>query len=257
MCIIKYKDEIFNECVFPKLNSPYKEALEDAVKFILKKFSIQGIIVTGSIINGTPYNSSDLDIFAINSRYERQRIQKYFNKVPCEIFISTQQIVKREIEEGLLSGNSTTSNMYSTGFTIYDQNQIIYKLKSKAKDVIARGPTNSKILMQSLRYGIANSYENAMDIKDTDPYMSIIILSKTIVDAVLYKLREIGKWEPKHKELLKELEKYDIKLFNLIKNFHSTSNFEDKFKIAEEIIDNTIKIHGFFEWQSEIEIRKE
>lgn len=257
MCVRRYKDEVFKECVFPKLDSPYKEALEDAVKFILKKFSVQGIIVTGSIISGTHSKSSDLDIFAINNRYERQRIQKYFNKIPCEIFISTSTIIKEEISEGTTSGNCTTAHMFSSGFTIYDQNHLVYKLKNKSKDLIARGPSNSKIIMQSLKYRVADSYENAMDIKDSDPYMSIIILSNTIVEAVNYKLRELGKWEPKHKDLLKELEKNDMNLFNLIKKFHEIDNFDDKFKISQEIIDNTIKVNGFFEWESEIEIHKD
>lgn len=257
MCIRKYKDEIFSECKFPNLDSPYKEALEDAVKFILKKFSVQGIVVTGSIINGKFHKTSDLDIFVINNRYERQRIQKYFNKVPCEIFVNPPQIIKNEIEESRLSGDCTTAHMFASSFVIYDQNQLVYKLKHKSKELIARGPSNSKLKMQMIKYHIADNYENAVDIIESDPYMAVILAGQAIFDAVIYKLRELGKWQPKHKELMAELEKNDIELFNLVKSFYDNTNFSEKFKIAEKVMDLTIKTHGFFEWESEIEIHKE
>lgn len=256
MCIRRYKDEVFSECKFPELESKYDRALKEAIRYILKKFSVQGIILTGSIIQGTYHKSSDLDIFVITSRYERQRIQKYFNNIPCEIFISTAQIIKKEIDEGSIMGICTTADMFYNGFTIYDQNQLVYKLKNKAKDVIVRGPVNTKIKMQTLKYKIADMYENALDIKDTDPYMSLILISDAVIRAIKYSLRESGKWEPKAKYFMQELEKHNIDLFSDIKLFYNSNDFQEKFNIAERIIDNTIKERGFFEWESELEIHK-
>lgn len=257
MCIRRYKDEVFSECKFPEIDTKYDKALKEAVRYILKKFSVQGIIVTGSIIRGNNHQSSDLNIFVVNNRYERQRIQKYFNNVPCEIFISTPTIIKKEIEDGCLDGNCTTADMFGTGFTIYDQNQLVYKLKNKSKDVIIRGPITNKIPMQSLKYKIADQYENAVDISESDPYMTLILLSDVIIKAIKYKFRESGKWEPRHKEFMKELEKFDYDLYNQLKLFYDSNDFNDRFKIAEKIIDSTIKTHGFFEWESEVEIHKE
>lgn len=257
MCVRRYKDQIFSECKFPQLDQPYDESLKDAVKFILKKFSVQGIIVTGSVINGNPSKSSDLDIFVVNNRFERQRIQKLFNNVPVEMFISPPHVIRQEIEASRETGDCTTANMFSTGFVIYDQNYLVYKLRNKAKEIITRGPSNSTNNLLLNRYRIADTYENAVDIIESDPYTALILINQAIFDAINYKLRTLGKWQPKYKEILTELEKEDKELFELIKTFYDSHDFQDKFKIAEKIMDVTIKTHGFFEWESEIEINKE
>ena len=257
MCVRKYKDQIYSECVFPKLEQPFERALSDAVKLVLKKFSVQGILFTGSLIQGGSYKSSDLGIFVVNNRLERQRIQKLFNGVPAEIFISPAKVIKQEMEDGRDNGSCTTANMFSSGFVIYDQNQLVYKLRNKANEVISRGPSNSEFKLQLIRYRIADVYENAVDVMNEDPYNAIILMSNAVYSAILYRFRILGEWQPRAKEIMPELKKSDEKLFNLVKSFYDSPDFKDKFKAAEKIMDITIKTHGFFEWESEIEIQKE
>ncbi len=257
MCIRNYREQIYSECIFPKLDEPYNLALAEAIKFILRKFSVQGIIVTGSVIYGKATKTSDLDIFVVNNRLERQRIQKYFNGVPAEIFISPPSIIKKEMEESTDSGNCTTATMFSSSFIIYDRNQLVYKLRNKSKEIISRGPSNSPNKLQLIRYRIADSYENAYDTIETNPHNSMILISNAVFEAILYKFRLMGKWKPKHKEIMLELEKTDKELFDLAIKFYEGSDFKTKFEIAEKIMDITVKTHGFFEWESGIELQKE
>ena len=77
---------LFEQCRWPELPARYAEALRGAVRFILERFAdTQGIIVSGTILRGNPAPSSDLDIYVIRQKSQRQRIQKFFRQVcpPC------------------------------------------------------------------------------------------------------------------------------------------------------------------------------
>lgn len=255
--MIKYTDDLFGECKFPNLQSPYKEALEDAVKFILKKFSVQGIIVTGSIISGRPSKSSDLDIHVINNRYERQRIQRFFNNVPTEIFVNPVHKVKEYLEEEFISGKASTASMYVNGFVILDQNQNVFKIRSKSKEILSRSPSTNSFILQNIRYQAADTYENGTDVIETDIPMALSLISEAVRLAIHYKFRKEGKWIPRHKDLFIELDKLDSNLSRIAKDFYLNPDIQQKFKIAEQIMDLTIKTRGFFEWDSDTEIYKE
>ena len=82
------KNKLLAECNWPKLAEKYDIALRMAINYILENYKPIGIIASGTIICGTPDKSSDLDIYVIHNESFRQRLQKYFNGVPAEIFIN-------------------------------------------------------------------------------------------------------------------------------------------------------------------------
>jgi predicted nucleotidyltransferase len=79
---------MLENCDFPKLAAPYDVALRGAVSFVLASFTPVGIIASGTILRGNPDATSDIDLWVIHLEPMRQRLQKFFNGVPVEIFIN-------------------------------------------------------------------------------------------------------------------------------------------------------------------------
>ena len=79
---------MMSQCKWPDLPEKYGKALREAVRFILNRFDVSGIVAAGTIIEGNPDLSSDLDVYVIHRKLFRQRIQKFFNDVPAEIFVN-------------------------------------------------------------------------------------------------------------------------------------------------------------------------
>jgi predicted nucleotidyltransferase len=101
---------VLARCTWPPLPSPYDEALRDAVAFILREVDPVGIIATGTIVRGTPHESSDLDVFVIHGAPHRRRIQRFFHGVPAEIFINPASTVRRYFAEECRDGRPITAN---------------------------------------------------------------------------------------------------------------------------------------------------
>ena len=74
-----------NATTVVRLSEPYARSLEEAVAWIRMEYSPLGIVASGSIIRGNPDPHSDFDIHVVTEGV-RQRVQKFFNGIPCEIF---------------------------------------------------------------------------------------------------------------------------------------------------------------------------
>jgi predicted nucleotidyltransferase len=246
-------DALFAACKFPSLQSPYNEALIEAVKYILKKFYVEGILVTGSVIRGEHSKTSDLDIFVINSRPERQRIQKFFNNVPAEIFVNPPNQIRAYFADSFKTGKADTAHMFASGFIILDLNQIIFKLRNKGREIFDGHPNPGEVQLKQLRYHVADAYENASDLIGIDNPSAIILMSQAVFLGLQYRFWTANKWLPRHKDLFKDLEKLDPFLAGLGRDFFNESSLEQRFKTAQEIMDYTIKTRGFFEWESAVE----
>jgi predicted nucleotidyltransferase len=54
--------------------NPYRSALRDAVRYILDRYVPVGIIAAGTILRGNPSPTSDLDLYVIHAKPERQPV---------------------------------------------------------------------------------------------------------------------------------------------------------------------------------------
>src|SRR5680860_986680 len=80
------------------LAEPNATALEMAIAFIHERYAPRGIIVSGTIVRGTPHASSDLDFMVIHDATWRRRSQRFFNGVPAEMFVNPEFQMRRTIE---------------------------------------------------------------------------------------------------------------------------------------------------------------
>jgi hypothetical protein len=122
------------------MTSHQTTALNYAILFITQTFDVQGIIASGSIIRGGGNAKSDFDIFVIHRGDFRQRVQKYFDGIPCEIFVNTIEWAYMYFEDEKSTNRPVTAHMLASGrIMIGIEDTEILKLVEDAK-VYAQTP---------------------------------------------------------------------------------------------------------------------
>jgi predicted nucleotidyltransferase len=246
-----HSESLFAQCRWPDLPARYAEALREAVRFILERCpDTQGIVVSGTILRGNPAPSSDLDIYVIRRELQRQRVQKFFNGVPAEIFINPAKKVSDYFEDEARDARPITAHMLSTGFTILDCDGVIAGLQARARQLLQTPPDPSAETLTTARYMAATRYEDATDVAGTHPETARMILGLAVHDMVRYHFRADHRFVPRDKDLLDALETWDAALGALVRRFYSAATLEAALVAAEQIADRTIATRGFFEWES-------
>jgi len=246
-------DHLPKKCKFPDLPEKYDKALREAVEFILNRFDPCGIIVSGTIIRGNPAPTSDLDIYVIHSESFRQRIQKFFNGIPAEIFVNPPSAIEGYFRDEGAEGRPVTAHLLSTGFVILDLDPVVEDLQNKASRFLAKSPSYSDAALTNARYMTATLYEDAIDILGKDPAAANMLLSRAVYEMLHYLFKRSAKFIPRGKDLLNAVAIIDPDIAKMARKFFQTSDLEKRCKLAGQIADGTIGERGFFEWESEIE----
>ena len=246
-----YNESLFAQCRWPDLPARYAEALREAVQFILERCpDAQGILVSGTILRGNPAPSSDLDIYVIRRELQRQRVQKFFNGVPAEIFINPAKKVADYFATEQRDARPITAHMLSTGFTILDCDGVIAGLQVRARQLLQTPPDPSAEILTFARYMAAARYEDATDIAGTRPETARMILGLAVHDMLRYHFLTDHRFVPRDKDLLDVLATWDAPLGTLVRRFYGAATLEEALAAAEQIADSTIATRGFFEWES-------
>jgi hypothetical protein len=219
--------------------------------WVRKDFKPIGIIVTGSIIRGNPDLNSDFDIYVIHQATFRQRIQKYFDGIPCEIFVNTFKHIYDYLEQEHQDNRPVTAHMISTGRVIEGADNLeLQKLIQSAKEFLLKSPPLTDIKKINMRYAISTLFEDATDVKDTDILTSTYFLNKLVSDIIDYTFRNNCIPLPRPKERIIYLEQNYPDIGKLIEDYYRTENFYDKYTVAKTLVGRTIGEYGFFEWDS-------
>jgi hypothetical protein len=242
--------EMIDQCVFPDLSDPYAQALHEAVAFILTRFAPIGIIASGTILRGSPDPASDLDLYVIHPQPYRQRIQKFFNSVPAEIFINPPQQIKRYFIEEQAEYYPITAHMLGTGFPILELDPLIAELRQLALQSLAEPPKASPESLLFMRYMAANWLEDAADLVRRDEATANLFLSQAVLESIRYHFIASGKYLPRSKELISAIELFDLELGGLLRQFYMVSDCAIRLGLAYQIADRSIQLHGFCEWES-------
>lgn len=237
------------QCRFPDLADPYQTALREAVFYLIDRFHITGLIASGTIIRGNPSPGSDLDLFCVYEGDTRQRIQRFFNGVPCEMFVNPPRRVYQYFEDENRTGRQITAHMFSTGVVILNVDGVLDDLLTKATEMLNVSPQPDPQWLTIRRYIMADSIENALDLRYEKPDTAMLLLSSALKELVYYVFISQSKPIPRDKDLLDRLSEHDPALARLFHAFFSASG-DERFVIVEQIADATIGTRGFFEWES-------
>jgi len=246
-------NDLLAKCRWPKLPKKYAQALQDAVDYILQRYHVSGIIVSGTILRGDPDPASDLDIYVINQENFRQRVQKFFYSVPTEIFVNPAHMVQRYFEEEQSNRRPITAHMLASGFVILQLDPVISELREKAEHLLGQPPEAPKNLIP-YTYFPALLFEDALDVAGKDLATGQMILGQAVSEMLKFCFVRAGKFIPRQKSLLSELEVIDPATTNLVRSYFEADSYDLKIDLASKIADRTIEKHGFFEWESSIEM---
>ncbi|MBN2305194.1 MAG: hypothetical protein JXQ72_11985 [Anaerolineae bacterium] len=235
---------------FPTLDEPYNTALRAAVTYILDTFEPLGIIASGTIIRGNPGPSSDLDLYVIHGELWRQRVQRWFDGVPAEIFINPPDAVWGYFESEVRDARLLTAHMLATGVVILDESPVIEELRSWARTMLQAQPNPSAERLVQMRYLVAAEFEDARDVAGTDPLTARLILAKAVHGMLHVAFWKANRFIPREKDLLATLADLDAPLGELARTFWSTNDLTQQIELAGQIADRTIGARGFFEWES-------
>jgi predicted nucleotidyltransferase len=246
--------ELLTQCRWPALGEPYASALQAAVVFILERFAVHGIVVSGSIIRGNPHPGSDFDIMVLHAKPQRQRLQRFFHGVPTEIFVNPPQSLRSYFAEEHRDGRPSTAHMWTTGFVILDRDPLIDELRAEAAAWIQKQPDPSPLALTIKRYFNADEFENALDLVVDDPAMASLLMHHALFSMIAYRFLAANQHVPRHKELLAGLKTLDPAAGALVEQFLREPDLTQKFslgKAAAQLLNGAI---GFFEWETEPEM---
>jgi predicted nucleotidyltransferase len=236
---------------YPELPDPYAGALKEALRFILERFErVAGVMVSGTILRGTPAPSSDLDISVVRLEPRRQRLQRLFEGVPVEIFVNPPAQIRSYFEKERRAGRPITAHMWATGHVLLDPDPVIGELQREARASLALAPDYGAPRVTAERYAAACLYEDACDVVETRPEAAAMIMSVAVHAMLRYAFYATNRYLPREKDLLLALEDLDPHLAHLGRAFYRTPSLQERVALAEEIADRTLGVRGFFEWES-------
>jgi hypothetical protein len=249
VCSIDQVD--IDDMVLPTLPTPYAEALRDAVDFILARYEVWGVVASGTIVAGTPDANSDLDLFVIYAKPQRQRVQKRFHGVATEIFVNPPATIRRYFAEEVT--RPSTAHMLANGVVLIDRHPVVEELIAEARSWLATPPNLSETQLTMRRYSTADAFENAQDIALRDPANSSLILHQAVQGMIDYTFLAANRPLPRAKQMLAALAELDPTLGDLARRYYDAETHSTRLAIANQIAARTIQATGFFEWETPLE----
>lgn len=246
-------EQLLRQCRWPELSDPYDAALKEAVAFILERFKAHGILVSGSIVRGNPNPHSDLDIMVLHAKNQRQRLQRFFQGVPTEIFLNPQQSIRSYFQSEHKRGRPSTAHMWSTGFVVLDCDPVVNVLQQEAAEWLQKSPDLSSLELTMDRYFNADEFENALDIADSDPAMAILLMHHAVFSMVAYRFLAANLNVPRHKEMLARLKGIDPLAGELVQRFLTEPELARKFELGKQVAQTLNGDISFFEWETVLE----
>lgn len=242
--------QLLSECRWPLLDARYAAALQEAAACIIERFDPHTIFVCGSIIRGNPDATSDLDLYVVHDAGWRQRVQKYFNGIPAEIFVNPPHQIERYFDEERREGRPLTAHMLATGFIVLDRQGTAAALQQRAQQMLHQMPDASEAHLVYQRYMLANRYEDAADIAGHNPENADLLLGHVIYDLLNFAFLAANRHAPRPKELLKHLDALNPELARLASAFYRAQSAAERLELAGQIADHTVGARGFFEWET-------
>ena len=243
-------------CEFPKLPAKYDIALRDAVSFVLRSFKAVGIIASGTIVRGNPDATSDIDLWVIHLEPNRQRIQKFFNSVPVEIFVNPPWTIRTYFSHDQTDARPISAHMMATGFVVLATDPIVTELRQKAQWLLTQPPDLSEEAIQRARYAAATRFEDATDIGLRNPIAASMLLSQSLMEMMRFAFMNARRFIPRDKDLLEEFNLLAHDSAAEVQNFFQTSDYDERLRLATRIADEILGVRGFFEWSSSVEVKE-
>ena len=169
----------------------------------------------------------------------------------AEIFVNPPQAVERYFENDARENRPITAHMVATGFVVLDRDPCVARLRALAAEYLARPTDVDEAQLTWLRYAAALRYEDAEDLRDTDPDAASLLLASAVVELLRFVFfHAAGRPVPRWKELLSETEALDPEAGALARGFFRAVDLDERMRLAGELHERIAGARGFFEWES-------
>jgi hypothetical protein len=239
------------------MNSEFPPALlrpvEQALALCDARTTPISVVIGGSIVRGQGDAHSDLDIYVLHDAPWRQRVQRVFDGVPCEIFINNAAHIASYFESENQTGRPITAHLLSTGRVVRGADDPrTQALLAQAQDWLARPPSIDAHALEQQRYMIACTFEDAIDTAERDPATCALFLGHAVPEALFHAFLARGRHVPRIKQILDALPETDPALAAAARVFYADAPWPTRYQAALRIADLALGTRGFFEWESRI-----
>ncbi len=239
------------DLVIPQLSDPYASALRACLEDLFARYDVVGVIATGTVVRGGGDRRSDLDIHVFHSGAFRERLQLFFNGVPCEIFVNPPHRVPGYFKEDVQARRPISPHMIATGVVVYDPDGEAAKLGEQAKQILANPPATPGDFASTLaRYSAATEFEDVDDLADRDPKAAAVLLGAVVRKLAECRVALEPGWLPRAKDLMTRLREIDPESANLAVAATADVPFRDRLEAARQLCLRVTGSDGFFEWAS-------
>lgn len=234
----------------PELPEEYRSAFESVLAEIETFTDPVGIMLTGSVVQGTATTASDLDVAILHDETWRQRIQRIAFGRAIEVFINSEAWWKRTLETEAAGGRSPAAHFLSEGIIIADQDDRMLRIQEEARTVVKRGPMVPSSSLIQLRYAAVSTLEDGIDLAAVDVERSRWLLLDAIDKALRYHYSYNCIWIPREKDLFFDVERRWPELGRDVRIAFSETQVSTLSELATSIVRACTGETRFFEWAS-------
>jgi hypothetical protein len=241
------------EIELPPLPANYESALRAALNYIFANFEPSCVIVAGSIMRGNPDPSSDFDLLVIHEHAWRQRVQKWFEGVPAEIFINSPAWMESYFVKEAKQGRPAMAHMTASGVLVFSRSAKSEEIVDAARASLEKGAHFSDEALLRQRYSAATLYEDAFEIADRDVSAAALILGRAVEATVRYWFSSRQRFTVRSKDQLSTIRAEDSKTGQWIEQSMCAPQWSLRIAAARELAQAVLGHTGFFEWESSVD----
>ncbi len=120
-----------------------REQIYQIIEELKKDERVQGILLTGSYVYGTPHEKSDLDVRVVtkgSANWVETESIKFGTKL--EAYFNPPEVIRNYFEIKRNTGDPCTIHGWSNGEIVYDPSGIVAELQQEARLLWKAGPVN-------------------------------------------------------------------------------------------------------------------
>jgi len=231
----------------PGLREPYLEALRLAVDFIFARTDKpRAVTLSGSVALGYGDPNSDLDVWVVVAGDHRQRVQRRFNGVPCEMFFNPERRILSYFMEEAMDGRCPSVGLALDGHVLYDPEGVAERLRGEAGLVRANGPQVPPETIELRKYLAVDTLDNAKDVQDRDPLMASILSAAAVHESLRLAYLLNGQWAPRDKDLQLKIGSVCPQAVAALRTYQENPTPDT----ADSVLQSILGVSTFFEWES-------
>lgn len=229
------------------MNERYRLALQEVLAELQRDPMVIGILLTGSVQQGRPDTTSDLDLYVVTDADHYWRATRAYRGVTVELFCNNVASMRWRITR---PDDWKTAAGYATGEILLDQTGVMAEFVALAKSIWEAGPpAPTETDITSIRYGLHDRYEDLKDVEH-DPVASRLAGGALVLQALEAYCKLNRHWGDKHKRLVRYVSERDPLLGELLRDYYGRGMHP---RHAYEIVDYVLQPFGgrLITWESQ------